>query len=315
MKIQNNNKILIIKLGSIGDVIHTLPIAEILKTTYPDCQIDWLVEKKSANLLEENPFITNLFVFERTAKNFIQKIQKIRDQNYDFAIDFQGTYKSQLFIMFSKAKTKIGYNKTKEKIPFSYNLKINLKTLDKHAVDRNIDLIKPLGITVPEKINFKIEISDQEKQNAQNKLKEYGINHNFCVISGSAGKPANRWDPLNFAELIKEITQNLNLDVILIGNKADDFLNSKIMISSNSKKAHNISGKLTLKETAYLLNKSQFIICGDTGPMHIAVAVNCPVIALFGGSNPKRTGPYQGKNIIIHTKTECWPCYKKECKT
>ena len=86
------------------------------------------------------------------------------------------------------------------------------------------------------------------------------------------------------------------------------------MIASKFKNIHNISGKLTLKETSYLLSKAKFIICGDTGPMHIAVAVNCPVIALFGGSNPQRTGPYQGTHTIIQHKLKCSPCYKKRCK-
>jgi lipopolysaccharide heptosyltransferase II len=313
-KIKDKQKILIIKLGSIGDVIHTLPSLNFLKKSFPNSEISWLIERKSLDIIKDNSDIYRTFIFDRNTKDFFREIKKLRKEKFDWVIDFQGTYKSQLFALLSGAKKRLGYNKTREYLPFSYNRKCQLKTMDRHAVDRNLDLIQFAGAKKTNKIEFKINILEKHKQITEEILKQKGIRKKYCIISASAGKPANRWEYSRFAELADEIAKNKNMDVIFIGTKKDNELNNKIMGSIDSKHVFNLAGELTLKQTAYLLKNSKFLVCGDTGPMHLAVAVSCPVVALFGGSSVVRTGPYQGKNIVVQKQTDCYPCYKKYCK-
>ena len=300
----DGKKILIIKLGSIGDVIHTLPVLEAIKKQHPTACVSWLVEPKSLNIIKNNPMLDEIILFKRNYSNVLNTIQTIRKKNFDYVIDLQGTYKSQMFCLFSGSPCRIGFNKTKEFFPLAYNIKIPLPTMDRHAVDRNLDLLENIGIQRPKTINFPIEFPKEKKWDFKN----------YCVISASAGKPANRWDADNFSELASKISKELQLDVVFIGSLADKDLNTNIIKKSKQQRIHDFSGLLSLKETCLLLKGSKFLICGDTGPMHMAVAVGCPVIALFGSSSPQRTGPYNGNNIVIQKTTPCAPCYKKTCK-
>ena len=311
-RINHGDKILIIKLGSIGDVVHTLPSLVALRTEFRDSYIGWLIEQRSSDLIKDHPLLDKAFIFQRTIRHVWPTIKQIRQEQFQWAIDFQGTYKSQLLSLLSGSQYRVGYDKIREYCPLTYNIKISLNTMDKHAVDRNIELIQAIRGNSKETIQFPIPIKDHQKQNVVSLLTARHI-QNYCVISSTAGKQANEWEPLKFSSLADNIVKRWNLSVIFIGHQDDHVINQKIISMTQRKNIFNFAGILTLKETAYFLSHAKFIICGDTGPMHLAVAMQCPVIALFGGSNPQRTGPYKGRYIIIQHETDCSPCYKRKC--
>lgn len=311
-RINDGDKILIIKLSSIGDVVHTLPCLVALRTEFRHSYIGWLIEQRSLDLIKDHPLLDKAFIFQRTMRDVWPTIKQIRQEQFQWAIDFQGTYKSQFLSLLSGSQYRVGYDKVREYCPLTYNLKVPLCTMDKHAVDRNIELIQAIGGNSQETIQFPIPISDYEKQNVISLLRMKHI-QNYCTISATAGKQANQWEPLKFSNLVDNIVKRWNLSVIFIGHQDDHAINQKIISMTQRKNIFNFTGVFTLKETAYLLSQAKFIICGDTGPMHLAVAMDCPVIALFGGSNPQRTGPYLGKSIIIQHETDCSPCYKRKC--
>jgi len=310
--INDGDKIIVIKLGSIGDVVHTLPALVALRMQFRHSYIGWFIEQKSLNLIKGHPLLDKVFIFQQTIDNFWPTIRQVRQEQFQWAIDFQGTYKSQFLSLLSGSRYRVGYDKIREYCPLTYNLRIPLSTMDKHAVDRNIELLQAIGGNSQETIQFPIPINDHEKQNVISLLGKKHIQQ-YCVISATAGKQANRWEPLKFSHLADNIVKRWNLSVIFIGHQNDDTINQKIISATHRKNIYNVAGVFTLKETAYLLSQAKFILCGDTGPMHLGVAMQCPVIALFGGSNPQRTGPYQGKSIIIHHPTACSPCYKRQC--
>jgi len=310
--IKNGDKILIIKLGSIGDVVHTLPSLVALRTEFRDSYIGWLIEQKSSDLIENHPLLDKAFIFQRIVRHVWPTIKQIRQEQFKWALDFQGTYKSQFLSLSSGSRYRVGYDKIREYCPLAYNIKIPLSTMDKHAVDRNIELIQAMGGNSQDTIQFPIPINDHQKQKNISLLTTKHI-QDYCVISATAGKQANKWEPLKFSNLADNIVKRWNLSVIFIGHQDDYDVNHEIISMTQRKNIFNFAGVFTLKETVYLLSQAKFIICGDTGPMHLAVAAHCPVIALFGGSNPQRTGPYQGRSIVIQHETDCSPCYKKIC--
>ena len=311
-RINDGDKILIIKLGSIGDVVHTLPCLAALRAEFPGSYIGWLIEQRSSDLIKDHPLLDKAFIFQRKIRHVWPTIKQIRQEQFQWAIDFQGTYKSQFLSLLSGAHYRVGYDKTREYCPLAYNFKIPLSTMDKHAVDRNIELLQAIGGNSQDTIQFPIPVNDYQKQKIISLLATKHI-QNYCVISATAGKQANTWEPLKFSRLADSIVKRWNLSVLFIGHQDDHGINHKIISMSQGKNIFNLAGFFTLKETVYLLSQAKFIICGDTGPMHLAVAAHCPVIALFGGSNPQRTGPYQGRSIIIQHETGCSPCYKKKC--
>jgi heptosyltransferase-1 len=311
-RINDGDKILIIKLGSIGDVIHTLPALVALRTQFRQSYIAWLIEQGSSDLIKDHPLLDKVFIFQRTMRHVWPTVRQIREERFQWAIDFQGTYKSQFFSLLSRGQYRVGYDKVREYFPFTYNIKIPLSTLEKHAVDRNIELIEAIGGNLQEIIEFPIPINDHEKQKVTSLLATKHIQE-YCAVSATAGKQANQWEPLKFSKLADNIAKRWNLSVIFIGHQNDYAINQKIISATHRKSIVNFAGVFTLKETAYLLSQAKFIICGDTGPMHLGVAMECPVIALFGGSNPQRTGPYQGKSMIIQYPIACSPCYKRQC--
>jgi heptosyltransferase I len=320
-------KILFIKLSAIGDVVQTLPALEAIKIRYPESEITWVVEEAAAGILEGHPLIDRLLVSRRRAwlrmlRNPLQTAKAVRDitrfirdlrsVRYDIAIDFQGLSKSGMLIGLARAARKIGFDKTRELSYLFLNERLPAYDIEKHALDRYLDLARYLGANEPSP-SCTLPI-DREVSAIRRKIEDMHLQGRpLVVVNPVARWKTKLWLERNFADLADRLVKEKKAVVIFTGSPADREVNERI-ISMMSETAMNWTGETTLKELAALASLSALFITTDTGPMHLAAAAGAKVLALFGPTAPWRTGPYGPSHVVIRTGIACSPCFKRTCE-
>jgi lipopolysaccharide heptosyltransferase I len=331
-------KILIIKPSSLGDVIHALPFLKAVKDSFPDAQVDWAISKNLKGILEGNPLIHELISFDKESwkdiKNLPQTLSEItglrkflKSKRYDLAVDLQGLLRSGLITFFTPASTKIGFKHAREGSRYFYDKKISDNGAV-HAVDKCLEVAAAIGAK-SKKIGFPLHTDAK----AREKITQLTDNvSEYIVIVPSARWATKRWPAEYFSSLIKKIP----CPCVIAGTKADRALaheiiqqtisrdqRTKTSLSPDKKAESNntiidLSGRTTLKELVALIDGAKAVVSNDSGPMHIAAALNKPVVALFGPTDPAKTGPYgwqKHKNMkVIRTTVPCSPCRKKRCR-
>jgi len=315
----NYNNILVIKLSAIGDVIHTLPAVHALRQNNPGAKITWIVEKPSYNLLTNNPDIDQIIVFEKpkfkTLSGLIHNgpafTRHLRERRFDLVVDFQGLFKSAAISLLSGAANKVGYCDMRE-LSHLISRPLCGPNSKGHVIERYLDVVRELGGNV-DKIVFPISISENEEQRAEALLSEARINPGepFVVLVPGTNWATKCWPPEHYAKLI-DLLEEAGYRCVLAGGPAESDIAEQIVKLSSAGPA-NLTARTSLKELAHIFKRSRAFVGGDTGPMHLAVAVGTPAVTLFGPTDPARNGPYQGKNVILQVDRECKNCWKRRC--
>ncbi len=326
--IKGSEHILIVKLSSIGDVVHTIPFVEVLKSNYPEIKIDWCMDRQVYSIVEDNPGINRIIISNRREwkrdlaypsrwhwitkdiRHFVKELHKYR---YDMVIDLQGLLKSGIITAICEADRKIGLDGAREFAWLFVKETVSVN-YDQHAIDRYLQVAEYLGCSSLD-WRWKLHISDREKQKMDELISE--INHNKLPIV--AINPCSRWKtklwPVKrFSELTRRLLE-MGVKPLFLGGIRDRRLIGRILngLEDGLEGAVNLAGLLSLKQIAYLYSRSNAVVSVDTGPMHIAVMAGAKVVALFGPTDPKRTGPYGEGHEIIRADLPCSPCLKKEC--
>lgn len=312
--------ILIVKLSAIGDVIHALPIAYVLKKRYPNAHITWVVEPTAYELVKHNPYVDEIIIFHKKAfkswngfkENYRPFAKLLQKRKYDISIDLQGLFKSAAVVFTAKAKRKIGYVDMRE----GSNLiskRIVGNNKNGHIVDRYLDTVKYLDCDT-ENIIFPLVNTQDEIDFVDNLLiKENILNQKFIIFAVGTNWINKCWSVENFAKL-SDLLAEYKLKVVLIGFGKDDEQKSQAIIKlARENNIVNFVGKTSLMQTARLIKLSKAVVGGDTGNLHLAAALNIPAIMLMGPTDPNRNGPYRQSENVILAGHECDGCWKRTC--
>jgi heptosyltransferase I len=314
------SNILIVKLSAIGDVIHALPVAHALKKRYPASKISWIVETPAYDLLKDNPNIDDIILFDKpkfkSISGFIQHgpelASSLKQRHFDLVLDLQGLFKSAAIAWLSGAAHRMGYCNMREMSQLISKPVCGMHR-NGHVIQRYLDVARALDCNC-DKINFDINISGQDAKIAQNLLVENGIlsHQSYIVIAPGTNWQSKCWPTGSYADLASTLAQKYKYPIVLIGGPQDDE-RARIIQDRANVPIVNLIGKTTLKQLAYVLQKSRLFIAGDTGPMHLAAAMGTTVIALFGPSDADRNGPFGDKHVVIRENLTCSPCFKRRC--
>jgi lipopolysaccharide heptosyltransferase I len=321
---QPYERILIVKLSAVGDIIHTLPAAAALRQAYPKAWLAWIVENTGANLLRGNPDIDELITVDTRAwranwwmglRHVWYVTRHLRRAGFDLCIDFQGLFKSALFAALSGAPVRLGLPRQRCREPLSAlltNLHGPLVDPHTHVVEQLMTLLQPLGIT-PTARQFSIPISDADEHFGARVWRELGLTSQVpvVVLNPGAAWETKRWGELNFARLNDALIRRYQVRTLLTWGPGEEALIQRVVRATTYTPA--IAPATTLLQLAALLSRSTVFVGGDTGPLHLAAAVGTPTVALFGPSNPRRNGPYGSGHIVLHRQLPCSHCYQRTC--
>jgi heptosyltransferase-1 len=325
-------RILIVKLSAIGDVVQTLPMVEALKSHYPQAQIDWVVEEEASDLLLGHPALEKVIVsrrrswskglflkgnFWRTLRELGKFIGELRSAEYDWIIDNHGIFKSGLLVLLSRGRRKIGF-KASPKIAHEGNYlftneRYEPRNIETHALERYLDLIAQAGVRVDKPaLNYPVPPASLRK--AEKLLEQNGFaRHPLVILHPMAKWPTKQWPLKNFARVATAFVHK-GAAVVLTGGPDDEEPVREILREiQDPEKVLNLVGRTNLRELAGLFFLSDLVVTPDTGPMHLAAAVQAPLLALFGPTAPWRTGPYGNGHVVLRKSLACSPCFKKKC--
>lgn len=317
----NPKRILIILNGAIGDVVRALPLLGRIRRGFPSAHIAWAVEPKSAPILEGHPWLDQTILYDRRRApwSFAPFLKHIRDVRFELAIDLQRHLKSGIISIVSGARDRIGFSaeNTKELNHIFSTRRIEpqpemrLKLLQYQAFG------DALGLP-PVPIEFGLSASPAEHEGARNLLK-IAPAPRLGVILGSSWS-SRIYFPKSLAAVIRGVSGRIGpngdgpaLFPILLGGPDETQLASDVMRELGSIEALNLAGKTSLRDLIAILPECDAAFGPDSGPMHIAAAVGCPIVSLWGATSPKRSAPWGFEDFAISGDIPCHPCYLREC--
>ena len=316
-------RILVIKLSSLGDIVHALPAVSALRHRFPHSRLTWLVKEVWAPILEGNPDIDEILSVNVSWRNWPEVIRTLRSGRFDLVVDFQGLFRSGLLSAITGATTRVGFARAREGATWFYTHHVPLpedkpstwRLLEVHAVDRNLALTGFLGgessIPVFHLPQFSTDLRaiDTILQSA-----EVQDHEQLVALAPWTRSAIKAWPHNRFVDLARELVQWPNVRVVILGGPSDvssagefDILASQGLI--------NLVGKLSLRQLPPLLGRMHLLIGNDSALLHLAAGVGTPVLAIFGPTHPKATGPYPVEShAVLRTDLPCSPCGNRRCR-
>lgn len=313
--------ILIIRLSSLGDIIHTLPAFASLRKGYPNAQITWVVEEPGKEILDLVSGIDRIIVARTKGWNplsggFWRGLSQLRrelKQNDLVAIDFQGLLKSGILGRLSGAKRRIGFHRSNLREPatsYFYTEHLDPVSEKEHVLKKNLELLRLVNI-VEDSYSFPLSIPGELTESMYKKLKDMGLGtgQRLMVLNVGAAWETKRWFPERWIQLIDKIKTPGLFPLILWGSDVEKQIADQV----NRETGVPLVPALTIKEVLALLQETSLLVTGDTFALQAACALHRPVVALFAPTNPDRNGPFNPLDKIAFHKTECSHCYKRQC--
>ncbi|MFH1783741.1 MAG: glycosyltransferase family 9 protein [bacterium] len=327
-------KILIVQLAGIGDLVMATPTLKALRTRFKDAFIGLFVISRSAELIRGCPDVDNLFVLDIQHTdlmelfrkgNFIKiykTIKELHQQRFDMLINLEhisswvGAFKMAIIFWLIGAKYKVGRDTDGKGFFFNFKVKETLHG-KKHTVESNLDVARLLGADVNE-VKLEVPIFEEDIKFVSNFLAQYGVSGKDLLIGLNPGTfcQSRRWFEKYWSQLADRLFEKYDCKIIITGHSSERKMINNIT-GSIGKKSVIVATDLNLKQITALIKRLNLFITNDTGPMHIAVATETPLIGLFGPSDIYKFSPYykSDRYSILRKEVDCpRPCDKIECE-
>jgi heptosyltransferase I len=318
-------RILIVKLGSIGDIVHTLPALAALREAMPQAEISWVVERQSSEILRDNPLLDRLIEVDtkalrrglmsgETLRAPRQQLRRLRASAFDVALDFQGLLKSASIARLSGARRVFGYSRAGLREPasalfLSKTVAVPKKT---HVIRKSLLLLQgALDIPVPDVLSFPISVTPEAEAEARAASAEAG--DKYAILNPGGGWPTKLWSAERFGKLADLLWANYGIASLVTYGPGELELAETVRRLSVSRKALPVS--LSLKGFYSLARGARVYVGGDTGPTHIAVAAGTPIVGLFGPTEWWRNGSPRAEDICVERNDiDCRvDCHRRSC--
>ena len=328
MTTQSLKKILMIRLSALGDVVMAIPTLQALKKKYPDAEIDWLVEAPAVPILQGHPDLNKIIVSPRqlflhnlkrgklltAGRIFIKFFKELRSTHYDAVLDLHGLFKSGIAVGIARGKRKIGFNHGREIAHWFLNEKLPAYDPERHAVLRYLDLAAHVGAEYPPiPLLPYYSPTPEGTLEATSILEQHGLSEKkFIALTPGTSRAIRCWPVAHWQKLAQLIGTKTDFKMIIIGGKSDAPIGAEIATAGPG--IINLCGQTSLPGLIAIIAQARGIIIGDTGPMHMAVAVGVGGVAIFGPSRPHRTGPFGANFTVVTPPRDCLGCLKRQCE-
>jgi lipopolysaccharide heptosyltransferase I len=310
-QIDSQPRFLVIRLSSIGDIVHALPAVAALGQTFPRAEIHWLIETRYAPLLAGNPYVQRIIPLDTLSwrgslpplsvlKEMARTFKGLRGRTYDAVVDFQGLWKSALIALLTGAKERVGLAKPWLREPGAavlYTERVSAAGRQ-HVVEESLVLVEHLGARVG-LWQFPLPHTPEADQCVDQQLARLEA-QDFMIINPGGGWKAKRWAPENYALLLRYLEPRFSGKLLLTGSPEENELISGILKSAGTKRAFCFPSGIV--QFIALARRAKLFLGGDTGPLHLAAAVGTPLVAIHGPTDPVRNGPFNKADIAVYNQ-------------
>jgi heptosyltransferase I len=294
-------RILIVRLSAIGDVIQSMPIACALRERFPNAFLAWAVEQPTGQLLQGHEALNEVIALPRgwlkSARGVLQLRQRLHNLRFDVAVEAQGLTKAAILAWLSGARRRIGFGR-----PWGRELSrwINTETVDTpgpHIVERNLQLLRPLGID-SQAVRFMVPEQPRDRQWADELVGSAGLKQGFAIINAGAGWPSKLWPAQRFGAVTQHLGAAWHLPTLVVWAGEEELAIAEQIVVASQGHAQ-CAPKTTLAELAALARRATMFIASDTGPLHLAAAVGTPCVGLYGPWPKEVHGPFGVGHIAL----------------
>lgn len=317
------NRILIVRLSALGDIVHALPVLSRLRRSFPAANIDWLVEENYAPTLALASGLTRRIIVRAksdrssadtvwftTGLGYLRAASFLRAQHYDAALDLQGLLKSALWARASGARRVIGFDRDHLREPSAASLYTETAVPDGagHVMRKNLSILRALKID-PGPPDLSVE--PHATPEIIKAIRTAGGSSGYIVINPGAAWPNKCWPADRFAALAKTLRDRTGLHSLVTWGPKERELADAVSHASGGAAAP--APATTIADLAALMRSAALVISGDTGPLHIGAAVGAPIVGLFGPTRPERNGPWEPRDEVISRADTCVCHHKRHC--
>lgn len=308
----SEQRFLVVRLGSLGDIVHTLPAVHALRKKFPAAEIDWLVEKKWQGLLAGNADLNEVILLDRSSWGEMTAcVRGLRSKNYDCALDFQGLYKSSILARLSGAPRRIGFAKEfLREGGASWFYTQHVRPAAGHVIEMNLAIAQSMGAVAGD-ASFPIVVPDGAERAIRAQLESQGVSKYF-VMSPGGGWMSKCWPAEQYGLLHQKL---MSLPAFAGWRGVVNFGPGELELAETVRRAAGEKAPVListdLPQLMALLRGAAIFVGGDTGPLHLAVALGTPVVGLYGPTDPARNGPYSRKDIVVRNARPDETTYKR----
>ena len=310
-------KILILKPSSLGDVIQALPVLRLLKRHQPEHEIYWWIDSALAPLLEGDPDLAGFERFERRRwaspahwPELWRSVRRMRQQRFGLVIDLQCLARSGAFAWFANGELLVGLDESREGARGFYDIAVRRSSYHTHAVDWYLDVLRALHVPVHEDFDW---LPERPAVRAGVKEQWRTDGARWLVIQPGARWLNKRWPVEYYSDLVRRMAAAWPDVRFAILGGPDDRNVGAALTEAEPLRCLDLTGKISLPEMVEWIRICDFMISNDTGPMHVAAALRKPLVAIFGPTEPRRTGPYGQLSCAVQADLPCVPCMKSYC--
>jgi heptosyltransferase-2 len=318
----NVQRILVRSTNWVGDAVMSIPALEALRARFPRAEIVLLSKPWVSELFFRHPAVNRQIIYKpksehRGATGFMKLVGEIRAEQFDTAVLFQNAFQAAWMASLARIPLRIGYNRDNRGFLLHDAIEPPLPAAYGHQANYYLQLLFRAGmIAKPAPVQeIRIRLTDEEKTWALRKLDALGLGGQRFLIGlapGAAFGPAKRWLPERFAGLADRLIGALSADVLIFGSAAERPLAEEIAGSMKHTPTI-VAGETSLRQLLSLMAGCRLIVANDSGPMHLAAAMGIPLVAIFGSTDERATGPLGRRIRIIKKGVECSPCGRREC--
>jgi heptosyltransferase I len=310
------DRLLIVRLSSLGDIIHAIPVAAALREAFPSAQIDWLAETRYRALLESVSVLDHIWTVDlsspKNIRNTMKTIQCLREVHYECAIDVQGLLKSAFLARTSGARRRVGFaaGHLRENVASVFYTHSCTPAMSTHRIQKNLSVLQELGVHT-KAIQFPMkDISSSIVSTIRSQL-GIGEREPFALLIPSAGWPNKQWPAERFGMVARYLREKHALPSIIDRGVGND--NAAFKAAEASHGAANIAQSMSLIDLVAVVRAARLVVSGDTGPLQIAAALGTPVVGIYGPTDPKQNGPWSPDDQAISRYHECQCPYQRRC--
>lgn len=294
-----DSRFLVVRLGSLGDIVHTFSAVAGLRKSFPNSDIIWVTHPRWKFLVESSSLASEVWPVEtRSLSSLRATLGRIRHEHWDASIDYQGLWKSASLPFLGGVKRRIGFSAETIReyaVPILYSERVRCTAV--HIADQNGELSAQAGAGIPV-TDFCLRISEDDANAVRTQFQKVDLER-YIVLSPGGGWRSKCWPPEHFGALCRKIRESLGLRCVVNYGPGEDDLVAAIRACSGDADPLPYDG--ALGPLMAVLRQAVCIVGGDTGPLHLAVALGTPAVALFGPTDPARNGPYRGRAIVLRS--------------